>query len=80
MCEELEAKIEQLRPQKKASVRPNPNEKFVNIEQIMGLNAKLEKEAEARKQSSEDWQRNYSPDRTMNQLRFKDMCFEWQLG
>ena len=80
VCEELEAKIEQLRPQKKASVRPNPNEKFVNIEQIMEVKAKLEKEAEARKKSSEDWQRNHSPDRTMHQLRFKDMCFEWQLG
>ena len=46
----------------------------------MELKAKLEKEAEARKRSSEDWQRNHGPDRTMNQLRFKDMCFEWQLG
>ena len=43
MCEELEAKVEQLRQQKKASVRPNPNEKFVNIEQIMEVKAKLER-------------------------------------
>ena len=77
--EELEATVQRLRPQKKASVKPNPNDKFVNINQVMETKARLEKEAEARKQRSEDWQREHSLDRTLNQLEFKEMCFEWPL-
>ena len=75
----LKAQIELLQPRKRAIVKPNPNEKFVNIEQIMKAKQE-EKDKEAVEQRrAEAWQQNHSPDRAMHQYSFKGLCFQWQL-
>ena len=78
-AQSLKAQIELLQPRKKAVVKPNPNEKFVNIEQIMKAKEKAKEKEDLEQQRAETWQRDHSPDRAINQHSFEDLCFQWQL-
>ena len=75
----LKAQLHLLQPRKKGIVKPNPNEKFVNIEQIMEAKRKAKEKEELERRRAEAWQRDHSPDRAMNQHSFEEMCYEWQL-
>ena len=75
----LKAQIELLRPRKRAIVKPNPNEKFVNIEQIMKAKEETKEKEELERRRAETWQQDHSPDKAMNRHSFEDLCFQWQL-
>ena len=71
--ESLKAQIHLLQPRKRAIVKPNPNEKFINIEQIMKAKEALEQ------RRAEAWQRDHSPEKDINQHSIEDLCHQWHL-
>ena len=75
----LKAQIELLQPRKRARVKPNPNEKFVNIVQIMKAKQEAKDKEAVEQRRAEAWQQNHSPDRAMHQYSFEELCFQWQL-
>ena len=75
----LKVRIKLLQPRKRVIVKPNPNEKFVNIKQIMKAKEEAKAKEELEQQRAEAWQQAHSPDRTMNQHSLEDLCFQWQL-
>ena len=75
----LKAQIELLQPRKRVIVKPNPNEKFVNIEQIMKAKQEAKDKEAVEQRRAEAWQQNHSPDRAMHQYSFEELCFQWQL-
>ena len=53
--QQLEAQLERCQQKKKAQVKPNPNEKFVNIENVISTKKRMAKEEEAQKQKANAW-------------------------
>ena len=77
--ESLKAQIQLLQPRKRAIVKPNLNEKFVNIEQIMKAKEEAKAKEAFKQRRAEAWQRDHSPEKDMNQHSFEDLCHQWQL-
>ena len=50
--QQLEAQLERCQRKKKAQVKPNPNEKLVNIENVIATKERMAKEEEAQKQNA----------------------------
>ena len=75
----LKARIQLLQPRKRVIVKPNPNEKFVNIEQIMKAKEEVKVKEALEQRRAETWQRDHSPERVMNQYSFEELCSQWQL-
>ena len=75
----LKTRIELLQPRKRAIIKPNPNEKFVDIKQIIKAKEEAKVKEELEQQRAKAWQQAHSPDRTMIQHSLEDLCFQWQL-
>ena len=73
----LKARIQLLQPRKRAIVKPNPNEKFVNIEQIMKAKEETKAKEELEQRRAEAWQRDHSPERDINQHSFEELCSQY---
>ena len=75
----LKAQIELWQPRKRAIIKPNPNEKFVNIKQIMKAKEEVKAKEALKQRRAKTWQRDHSPERAMNQHSFEKLCSQWQL-
>lgn len=78
--QQLEAQLERCQRKKKAQVKPNPNEKFVNIENVIATKERMAKEEEAQKQNAKAWAKKGILTTETSNYTFESMCFEWQLG
>ena len=84
-CKALEDQLQKLEPKRRRAVRAHPNEKFVQIEQIIRVKEQAAKNAEKKKKKKKE--KNYiskqpteqEMEHETNLYVFEEMCLEWQL-
>lgn len=74
--QQLKLQLEGTKRKKKAQVRLDPNEKFVNIEEVVATKERLAKEE---KKKEKKWAEKGVLAMETSNYAFESMCFEWQL-
>ena len=77
--QKLETQLEKYQQKKKALVKPNPSDKFVDIENVMAIKERMAKEEEARKKGAKAWAKKGILTTETNTYPFESVCFQWQL-